>query len=171
MATRSDEGRLYDLLLAMHRYNDNGWGVPFRPEEVLQRIEVCTRPEPMMRTCDHDRRRGIAGVIDGNDGLFVGSVGLFIEPIMWFNEEVVCLRELWTFVRPEARHGYREFDDLIAFSHWVHDTMKADLQGQGWRYEFPFECGFLHRGRHFGGMMRLWRRWRGEQVGVLFRVE
>jgi hypothetical protein len=165
----ADESALYALLVDMWKNNENGWGFPFRPEIVLARIETATRQNLATRTTPSDERMGIVGIIDGKDGRLVGSIGLFLEPAMWFTDPGTSLTELWVFLRPEARENHEA--DLRAFAHWAHDSMRADLEKQNYKLPFPLFTGFVHQGEHFEGMLRLWRRWGGRQVGALFRVD
>lgn len=168
LADHRDEEAIYDLLIAMHRYNQAGWSYPYRPEIVLSRIETGTRPDPRTRTNPQDQRRAIIGVIGPEGGPLKASIGLVIESPMWFSETPAMI-ELWFFVREGERRSSGHVKALREFALWAHASMKRDL---GDRYPQPFELitGFQHRGDRFDAMLRLWRRWGGKMCGALFVV-
>lgn len=169
-ATYADEGKIFDLLVDLWRHNANGWNFPYRPEIVLARIEVGTRPDPATRSNPQDQRRGLIGLIDGPYGKLIGSVGLFIEPAVWFSD-AVSLTELWLFVREDARGKERHERDLFAWARWAHAHMKADL-GPDYPLPFPLLTGLMHRGSRYEAMERLWRqRSGGTKAGSLFMLD
>lgn len=169
LAGPEDEGAVYDLLIALWRNNESGWGFPYRPETVLARIETGTRPDPATRSNPQDQRRGIIGLIDGPNGKLIGSVGLFLDPATWFTD-ALSLTELWLYVRQEAR-GMGHERDLFAYAKWAHAHLKAS-HGSDYRLPFPLLTGLMHFGPRYGAMERLWRRRSGgTQVGSLFRVD
>ncbi len=169
IADHRDEAQIYNLLVSLHAHNNAGWRFPFRPEIVLARIETGTRPDPGTRSNLQDQRRGVIGVIGDPGQPLVGSVGLFIEPPMWFSD-MPGMVELWLYVHPSAR-GQNYERDLFAFARWAHGFMKADL-GSDYRMPFPLSTGFLHRGKRFAAMERMWQRMSGGvKVGVLFLID
>ncbi len=174
IADQRDEAHLYALLVSLHAHNSAGWKFPFRPEIVLNRIEAGTRPLPepgredeaIPRSDLFNKMNACIGVIGEPGQPLIGSVGLFIEPVMWFSD-MVGMIELWLFVRPDARGAHYE-RDLFDFALWAHDSMKASL-GPNYRMPFPLHTGFMHRGKRFPAMERVWQRLSGAvKAGVLF---
>jgi hypothetical protein len=164
----ADERGLFELLVDMHRYNDAGWGYPYDPALVRGQIEVGTRGNLKTRTDKNDKRIGIIGVIDGPDGKLAATIGLFGERPMWFSQ-AMGLVELWVYVRPGASRRCEV--ELRQFARWAFDSMKADIHKTP-PYPYPFELltGFQHRGEHFKAMFRIWRRWGGRLIGMLFVI-
>lgn len=168
LATYQDERALYDLLVEMWKGNSNGWNFPYAPEIVLQKIEQGTRPDPQYRSNPNDQCRGIIGVIDGpNVGELIGTVGIFIEPPVWFTREVVPT-ELWLYVRPSDRRSQHE-RALRDYALFIRERLKPEWTP----YPFPLATGFMHAGKRYPGMQRLWQRlWPGaRQVGSLFWID
>ena len=165
-ATPDDEEAIYSFLVSLWAHNERGWGTFYDPSIVARQIEVGTRPDPATRTDPTDLRRGVIGIIRGDDRRIVASVGLFIMPVMWFTS-LPGLTELWLHVRPEAKNGGRLSRDLFAFSLWAHNHMKADLSD--WNAPFYLQTGFLHLGKRLEVMESLWTRRSGaKKAGVLF---
>jgi hypothetical protein len=165
-----DEDKIYDILVALHRFNNFGWGWPFRPEIVLAQIEAGTRPDPATRTNPTDRRLGKIGLIDGDHGEIAGTVGVFLINPVWFTD-AVAPQEIWLFVRPEYRHrGYEQ--NLFDFGTWFKEAMRERMPDHP--LPWPLYTGFQYEGnpRKFPLMQRLWRRGsRGRLVGCLYRVD
>ncbi len=168
IATVADEDGLYSLLIELHRHNDRGWGFPYRPEIVLERIETGTRPDPRTRTNPGDQRRAIIGVIDGPDGKICASTCLMLEPPVWFTD-VFALMELWVYVRPSVRRGTLLYDDLFRFAKWAREYMETEIKREDPNYPYPVELfsGFMHRGKRLPAMERLWSAY-GDKCGVLY---
>jgi hypothetical protein len=167
IATSADERAIYALLVGMHRYNENGWGVPYDPSVVIGRIQQGTRPTPSTRSNPHDHVLGVIGVIDGGNGDLLGTVGIFLEPAMWFAGMQACLPiELWLYVKQDARDRRRLELALRDFALDVKEKLKPETHPCRWL----LQTGFMHVGARYPGMERLWRRlWPGSrQVGSLF---
>jgi len=164
-----DERALYEFLVEMHLRNAFGWGYVYDPGLVRAQIEVGTRPDLRTRTDKNDRRVGIIGVIDGPDGKIAATIGLFVERPMWFSQ-VVGLVELWVYV-PPGKGSSRYEAELRKYGLWAFHSMKADIYKDP-DYHYPFELltGFQHRGKHFKAMFRIWRRWGGRLIGMLFVI-
>lgn len=164
LASHQDEDDIYSFLVSLWANNSSGWGYFYSPPIVLRQIEVGTRQDPKTRSDPTDERRGIIGIIR-DEGKITASVGLFIMPPVWFTT-LPGLTELWLHVKPGADARYEQ--DLFDFCAWAHQTMKRDLSGK-WNAPFPLSTGFMHRGKRFEAMERLWRRRsRGHKAGVLF---
>lgn len=172
IATQADEHALYEMLVRLHRHNENGWGFPYSPVLVMRQIEVATRRDPKTRSDPRDNRVGVIGVIDGaQPGKFLGTVGIFMQSPMWFSE-VLVPTELWLYVEPAYRKGGKHEADLMAFARWVRDTMRDDPAMADYGAPFPLMTGFMHMGPRYAAMQRLWQRLcKGRQVGSLFMVE
>ncbi len=145
-----DESAIYNILIAMHRHNNSGWGWPYRPEIVLARIETATRHDVATRTNPNDKRIGVIGPIGGP---LIGTVGIFQEPPVWFTSALTPT-ELWLYVRQGERAGHYE-RDLMAYATWVHASLKAAMPN--YPLPFPLLTGFMHLGNRIEGMERLWR--------------
>lgn len=164
----ADETVVYDLLIALWTYNSRGWGFPYRPELVIRVIEQGTRPDPRTRSDPSDQRRGLIGVIDGDDGKLAAAVGIYLDPPVWFTDAMIPT-ELWVFVRPDARNARRLERDLARFAEWAHEKLRP---GPDYRLPFPMATGFMHCGtpKRFHAMGRLWQRLfpSARPVGMLF---
>jgi hypothetical protein len=169
VANHTDERKIFDLLVAMHRYNQAGWSHAYDPLVVMRHIEEGTRPNPATRTDPNDQRRALIGVVDGPDGDLVATIGLFVDPATWFTgPNRVALFEIWFFVQPEYRHFHHE-EALRDFALWVRQELDPHEPNQ----PFHLFTGFMHQGRHWRGMMRLWERlWpMAKRVGSLWMVD
>jgi hypothetical protein len=179
MATVADEESVYRLLVEMHRYNSNGWGFDYDQGIVLSQIEAATRPPPMQRSDPRNQEVGFIGLVDDTDGNPVGLIGLFLKPPMWFTT-APCVMELFLYVRPGVPGRAHHERDLRAYGKWVHASMKADRHMADYAAPFPLLTGFFNmeplpadprKRSRFDLLRRLWRRWGGREVGVLWMVE
>lgn len=171
IATPRDEPALLDLLIALHRHNNYGWGHPYHEETIKTRIESGTRGMiGAPRSNPTDQRRGIIGVIGPEGERLVGSVGLFFENFFWFSQ-AYSLVEIWFFIRPEARTR-QHHRDLFKFTRWAHDRAKTDWPENG--PPLALMTGFLwddtaRQQTAFERMRQLWRRASGaREFGALF---
>lgn len=167
-----DEERIYEFLIELHRYNERGWGWPFRPEIVLAQIEAATRPDPKTRTNPNDKRLGRIGLIEAH-GEIVASTGVYFVSPVWFTD-AVAPQELWLYVKPEHRsHGYDK--DLFDFAIWLKELAKTMPEMKDHPLAWPLYTGFQYEGRDertLRAMDLLWRRRsRGRLVGQLYRVD
>jgi hypothetical protein len=121
-ATPDDENRLLELLLLL-QVHDNPVSqlCPPATDKMLAQIEVGTRPDPESRTMAGDNRRGLIGVIDGDEQI-AGTIGLFFQEPWYSTMPVLML--LWLLVRPEARRERYE-DELFMFGRSAIDKMQA----------------------------------------------
>lgn len=101
MANEADEARLWDVLMELER--DNGMGLPRSDLKVWQAIEQCCRCQG-----------GVAGVIEGPKGRIDATIGIVLAQV-WYSDTWFP-KEIWFFVRPEARQGGKLADALFAFA-------------------------------------------------------
>ncbi len=146
VATQADERALGALLLNDLRA-DNDMGLPVAEVRVWRNVISACRG-----------MRGIAGVIDGPDGI-VASVGIFAVQGAWYSS-AWFLSQTWLFVKPGHRaRGYAR--DLFAFAEWHRADISARLG-----VEIGLETSVLS-GKRLGAKARLWRRF-ARPVGHYF---
>lgn len=147
VATVADEEALFWLL--MHDYSaDNDLGFSVSPLKVYDRVHACCMAQG-----------GIAGVIDGPDGI-IGTIGIeAIQP--WYSEDWILI-QTWQFVLPEHRHGTTHGADLFAFAE-AHRASVAKAKGADILME-----SMVMSEKRLEAKARLWRRKAGRQIGVMF---
>jgi GNAT superfamily N-acetyltransferase len=169
IATHHDERKLLNLLIELHRDNNDGWGIPYDVGVIMRRIEQGTRQDPAQRSDPGDQWRAVHGVIDSPDGQRIdASIGCFILPITWYSNWV-SITELWVYVREEER-GQGLEEELAQFGLWVRERLRDPDQAF-----FPMVTGFLEGGKRDMRLMeRLWPKiWgpKAKKIGVLYWVD
>ena len=119
LATKTDEGEIFGLLLMLHA--ENGM-FSLNRDKVISGIQLAT-----------ERRGGIIFVIDEGPRV-VATLGMCITTD-WYSDDEYLL-ERWNFVHPE----YRKSDyarKLIEQGKWSHEWFKS--KGK----LMPFQCGIM----------------------------
>ncbi|MDE2096500.1 MAG: hypothetical protein KGL39_04580 [Patescibacteria group bacterium] len=131
-------------------FKDNFMGLSFSANRVMETVGGCC-----------DGTKGIAGVIDGEEGQPIASTGLlWVQPVY---SDVWILSEAWLFVNPQHRKGTTYGDDLFKFSQWHREQMSERLG-----YDVPMELTVLSFKR-LKEKTRFWGRY-GTHMGSLFWV-
>ncbi len=146
IATQADEEGLF-FLLVNDLQADNDMHYPVSMKRTYEHVRACCRGE-----------RGIAGVIDGPDGI-VASVGIGASQL-WYSDKWL-LAEIWAFVHPDFRKGTGYGDDLFRFAQWHREDMSRRVG-----YEIDLERG-VRSYKRLKAKMRFWGRY-GTQIGGIF---
>ena len=148
LANPEDEEKIRVLLDQLEI--DNGFGISVSDSKVREQIRVGT-----------EKRGGIIGVIDGPDGVILGSIGIFLTS-WWYSDEVY-LGELWLFVDPDYRSNHYE-KDLFQFAHWCRESLSV-----GSDKPLALVTSVSSPAR-LDSKIRLWRRHAGKMIGGIFAV-
>lgn len=146
IATQSDIERIYFPL--MRSYEDNDLGLTVSPAEVMKTVTAM---------CNGDG--GIAGVIDGNNGVAASIAIRAVQP--WFTKQTM-LTEVWLFIAPAYRKHNRFFTDLLDFAEWHRRDMSERLG-----YDMVLENAVMHRER-LPAASRLYQGYYGPPIGAVF---
>lgn len=126
-------------------FSDNYMGLPFSANRVMETVGMCCTGQG-----------GIAGVIDGPNGMPLGSIGIVAAQPVY--SDVWILSESWTFVSPEHRKGMSYGGDLFKFAQWHREDMAAKVG-----YQIPLEMT-VYSFKNLKAKTRLWSRY-GVHVG------
>jgi len=141
LATRADEPEILQLLHIMHA------------ESGMQPLDEDAARETF--DLAFGRRGGIIGVI-GPPGDIRGMLGLLITRF-WFTRER-HLEEIFSWVRPDCRHGTKYAEQLITFAKTCADLPEINL---------PLVIGVLTN-RRVEGKTKLYQRHLGVPSGAFF---
>lgn len=149
MATKEDEDRLVNMLIAFHR--EGGLDIATcSPKKIREEVQVATQ-----------NQGAIAGVIDAPDGRIAASVGIF-PLVPWYTDELV-LQEQWFYVRAEFR-GQGMEKRLFDFA----GAYRAEMSARMGR-KIKCYVGIIDK-RRLAAKIRLFSR-RARQMGALFVME
>lgn len=112
IATKNDEQRVFDLFMMAGEENAMA---SINEAKVWAAIRNAT-----------ERKGGVLGVIDGENGDLAGVIGLIMAP-MWYSE-AWHVEELLNYVHPDYRQGTRHCArDLISFAKWWSEQLGMPL--------------------------------------------
>lgn len=104
VAVKADERAIFDLL--MTQAAEESAFAPVNEFKVLEAIKSAT-----------ERKGGIIGIIDSDDGRIAATIGLIMG--WWWYSEEGHYQDLWCFVSPEFRRGRNNYAQrLIQFAKW-----------------------------------------------------